>query len=128
MVPPFTADTVTESPTCAPGTVNAGAESFVRLSVFDVPVSFAGSRSGADAEGAVVSMVTGVDGPADEMFPAGSVSVAEVDQVPSERAGRSHEVAGRMYEHVFVVVPLVAVIVMVSPDAPPVADIVGVSS
>ena len=95
VVPPLTADTVTESPICAPGTVNAGDVELVRLSADEVPESLAARRSGVEEVGAVVSMVIGVVGPAGEMFPDGSVMVADMDQVSSVSAGRSHDVAGR---------------------------------
>lgn len=51
------------------------------------------------------------------------------DHDPSDNVGKSHDVATpTTYEHVTVVVPLVALIVTRSPFAPPVNDIVGVVS
>ena len=94
VVPPLTADTVTVSPTTAPGTVNWGTVELVTLSVDDDPVSVAGRRSGVPEPGAVESTVSTVDGPAADVLPEGSVNVAVVVQVPSVSVGRSQLAAG----------------------------------
>lgn len=65
------------------------------MSVEDVPRSETVARSGAvGALGAVVSSTSDIDVPLGEIFPAASVSVAVTDQVPSDRVGKSHDVAG----------------------------------
>ena len=93
VVAPLVAVNSTVSPAAAPGSDMAGVVSEVTLSVSEDPVSDAAARSGADgADGADVSMLRGVEGPADEMLPAWSVSVPDTDHVPSVRVGRSHEV------------------------------------
>ena len=130
VVEPLDAVNSTVSPAEAPGSDMAGVVSDVMLSVSDPPVSDDAARSGADgAAGAVVSMPSEVDGPADDSFPAGSVNLPDTDHVPSVRVGRSHDVAEpTTYEHVFVVEPLVAVIVAVSPVDPPATENAGVVS
>ena len=93
---PSVAVIVTLSVEPAPEAENVGVVSFVRLSVDDEPVSDDAAMSGTPgADGAVVSMFNERAELAAEEFPAGSVRVAVVDQVPSVRAGRSHPVAGR---------------------------------
>jgi hypothetical protein len=84
------ATTATVSPTTAPGIETSGVESDVMLSVFDVPESDAGSKSGVDgALGGVASIEMSRLGPAVETFPAGSATVADIDHVPSDIVGRS---------------------------------------
>ena len=120
---------VTLSPDAPPVADMVGVVSFVTLSVLDEPVSLDAAMSGAEgAPAAAVSMVIDNAELAVETLPAGSVKVAIVDQVPSASVGRSHDVAGRTYEHETVSDPLVAVMVMVSPAEPPDADMVGVLS
>jgi hypothetical protein len=78
------------SPTTAPGIETSGVESDVMLSVFDVPESDAGSKSGVDgALGGVASIEMSRLGPAVETLPAGSATVADIDHVPSDIVGRS---------------------------------------
>lgn len=127
---PLVAVNSTVSPAAAPGSDMAGVVSEVTLSVSEDPVSDAAARSGADgADGADVSMLRGVEGPADEMLPAWSVSVPDTDHVPSVRVGRSHEVPVPItYVHEFVVDPLDAVMVAVSPVDPPDTENAGVVS
>ena len=98
------------------------------LSVLDTPVSDAGSSAGATGTVAAESTVTCRGAVADDMLPRESVNIAVTDQVPSGSPGRSHEAAGSTYEHETTSVPFVAVIVTVSPDEPPDADMVGVVS
>ena len=67
-----------------------------------------------------VAFHTGVADPVVDVLPAGSVRVPVTDHVPSDRDGRSHEVAEpTTYEHDLMVEPFVAVTVAVSPDEPP---------
>ena len=129
MVPPFTAEIVAVSPTEPPVTEKVGVVSFVMLSVTDEPVSLEAARSGvAGATGAEVSTVM-ESGDDDEVFPDRSDNVDVMLHVPSERVGRSHEEADpTVNEHVLVVLPSVAEIVMVSSVDPPLAVIVGVVS
>ena len=89
------ADTVTVSPVVPPEPDIAGVLSFVLLSVDEVPVSLAVSRSGADegVAGAVVSSVMAKLVPAADVFPAGSVTVEETVHVPAVSVGRSQELA-----------------------------------
>jgi hypothetical protein len=76
-----------------------------------------------------VSIVIGSADEEVEVFPAGSVNVAETFHVPSVSVGSVQFVADPMtYVHDTVVVPLVAEMVMVSPLVPPLALIVGVVS
>ena len=118
----FFAVMATSSPSTAPGSETAGVVSLVMLSVFDVPVSDAGSRSGAEAVGGVVSMLRSSAGDTAEVLPAASVIVPVSFQAPSDIVGRSHEftVAETTYEQVTVVPSaLRAVSATVSPvDAP----------
>lgn len=104
--------------------------SFVMLSVFEEPLSDVGNKSGNPlADGAVVSISIDNGELGDDWFPAGSVITPVTDHVPSDNVGKSHDVATpTTYEHVTVVVPLVALIVTRSPFDPPVNDIVGVVS
>jgi hypothetical protein len=84
------ATTATVSPTTAPGTEKSGVESDVMSSLFDVPESDAGSKSGVDgALGGVASIEMSRLGPAVESLPAGSATVADIDHVPSDIVGRS---------------------------------------
>ena len=87
------ADIVTWSPTDRPGTLTAGVVSFVKLSVDDAPASEDDSTSGAPGTGAAVSTVRDIIGDAAATLPAESVIEPDTDHDPSERAGRSHEVA-----------------------------------
>jgi len=130
VVAPLVAVNSTVSPAVAPGSDIAGVVSEVVLSVSELPVSEAATRSGAvGEEGAVVSTLSDVAGPAEEVLPAWSVSVPETDQAPSVSAGRSHDVPVPItYVHDLVVVPLDAVIVAVSPVAPPDTENAGVVS
>jgi hypothetical protein len=118
------------SPAEPPLPATDGVVSEVRSSVDDDPRSDAASRSGAaGAEGAEVSTAIDMDEPADETFPAGSVSVPDTDHDPSVRPESSQDVAEpTVYEHVFVVEPFVAVTVAVSPVDPPGTENVGVVS
>jgi len=130
VVEPFVAVTVAVSPVEPPGTENAGVVSEVTLSESDDPVSDDDARSGAaGGVGAVVSTVIGVEEPAAEVLPAGSVSVPDTDHDPSVKPDRSHDEAEpTVYEHVLVVAPFVAVTVAVSPVEPPSTENVGVVS
>ena len=66
--------------------VNVGVLTLVRLSVLEVPLSLAASRSGVDgAAGAVVSIVMLKAPEAAETFPAASVAVAVMLWVPAVR-------------------------------------------
>ena len=56
--------------------LNVGVLSLVMLSVFEAPVSLAGSKSGVDGAGVAVSIVTIKAPDAVEVFPASSVAVA----------------------------------------------------
>ena len=82
---------VTESPVTAFGIPKAGVVSFVRLSVFDGPLSEAGIRSGASGAGGVESIEIASEGETAEVFPAGSVTVPMIDHVPSASLPRLHE-------------------------------------
>ena len=63
--------------------VRVGVVSFVRLSVFEVPVSLEASRSGADgAAGVLVSIVTPKAGEAAETLFTGSVAVTVISCAP----------------------------------------------
>jgi hypothetical protein len=127
---PLVAVMVIVSPAEPPVDETFGVVSVVRLSVDDEPVSDTADRSVVPgAEGAVVSTVRGSAVPAGEVLPAGSVSVPDTDHEPSVRDGKSHEVAEpTTYVHDFVVEPLDAVTVAVSPDEPPGTEKVGVVS
>jgi len=71
---PLVADTTTEAPASTPGISNCGVESEVMLSVDDAPESLEAARSGvAGTVGLLLSIVTGSEGPAGDVFPAGSV-------------------------------------------------------
>ena len=127
---PFVAVTVTASPATAPGTSTLGVVTDVTLSLFDFPVSLTVARSGIPGTGGGVESTT-IDsaGPATEMFPAGSVSVAVTVHVPSGIAAKSQLLAEpTVYEHVAEVVPFVPVSVTMSPVEPPAAESVGVVS
>ena len=120
---------VTLSPDAPPVADMVGVVSFVTLSVPDEPESLAAAMSGDEGAPAdAVSIVIDSAEPDVDTLPAGSVNVAVTDQVPSARAGRSQDDAGRRYEHDTVSDPFAAVIVMVSPAEPPDADMVGVLS
>ena len=81
-VSPFTASTGVAD--------TAGVSSFVTLSVDDEPVSDEASRSTpVGAAGAVESMSTSSAGPDGEVLPAGSVTVEDIDQRPSDIVGKS---------------------------------------
>ena len=91
-VAPFEAVNVIVSPFDPPEPVIVGVVSEVISSVDDVPVSDAAARSGAPgAAGAEVSTVIGSADPADDWFPAASVTLAVTDHVPSVRVVRSHD-------------------------------------
>ncbi len=78
-----------------------------------------------------VSIVIGSGAEAGDVLPLRSVCFAVTSHTPSLSAGRSHEVAGKTYEHDTGVAPAFeAVMVMRSPATAStgVADIVGVSS
>lgn len=93
--PPFVADTVTDAPSSTPGMFTKGVESAVTSSDDDTPVSLEAARSGrVGITGPSVSTVRTVGEEAGDTFPAGSVSVAVTDHVPSVSAGRSHDAAG----------------------------------
>ena len=77
----------------------------------------------------MVSIVTDSAGPADDWFPAGSLTFAVIDHEPADSVGRSHEEADpAVYEHVFVVAPFTAVNSTVSPAVAPTSVMVGVVS
>ena len=80
---PLVAETVTTSPAVAPGIVISGVESFVMLSEFDRPVSEVGVRSGVERLGVDVEILTARDCVV-PVFPAASVTFAEMFHVPSE--------------------------------------------
>jgi hypothetical protein len=130
VVVPLVAEMVMVSPLVPPVALRVGVLSPVKLSVDDEPVSEEANKSRPDgAAGAVPSMVIGNALDDGEVFPAGSVSVAEIFQVPSVSVGSVQFVAvPTTYVHDTVVVPLVAEMVMVSPLVPPDAPIVGVVS
>jgi hypothetical protein len=109
-----------------------GVLSAVKSSALEDPVSDAGNKSGADGVvGGVVSMLTGRLGPGFDTFPAGSVTVASIDQSPSDIVGRSQlfAVADATYVHDTVVPSaFLAVIFTVSPSATVPPDTAGVLS
>jgi hypothetical protein len=87
VVVPLVAEMVMVSPLAPPDALIVGVVSFVLLSVDDEPVSDEATRSTPDgADGGVVSTVTlrDCDVP---VFPAESVTDAEIAHVPSERVG-----------------------------------------
>jgi hypothetical protein len=87
VVLPLVAEMVMVSPLVPPDALIVGVVSFVLLSVDDEPVSDEATRSTPDgADGGVVSTVTlrDCDVP---VFPAESVTDAEIAHVPSERVG-----------------------------------------
>ena len=114
---------VAVSPAVPPVNDMVGVVSFVTLSVLDEPVSLDATRSGAagGADGAVVSTVIDNAEPAADVLPAGSVMVDVTDQMPVVRPDMVQEVtlAVTVYEQVFVVPPLTALIVTVSPICAP---------
>jgi hypothetical protein len=130
MVLPLVAEMVMVSPLVPPAALKVGVVSLVSLSESDVPVSDGAARSTPDgADGGVVSIVIGSADEEVEVFPAGSVNVAEMFHVPSVSVGSVQFVAVPItYVHDTVVVPLVAKIAMVSPLVPPLALMVGVLS
>ena len=92
VVAPFVAVMVTVSPDVPPAAEIVGVVSVVMSSLDDVPVSEAAARSGVDGTaGEVESMIIEREVPAAEVLPAGSVSVALTDHVPSARVGRSQD-------------------------------------
>ena len=94
MVAPFTAEIVTVSPVTPPVAENVGVVSVVLLSEVEEPESDAVARSGAaGADGEVASIFTDNAELDVEVFPAGSVTVALTDHVPSVSVGKSQEVA-----------------------------------
>lgn len=129
-VVPLDAVIVTVSPVSPPASDTVGVVSDVTLSDADTPVSDASATSGVPVTvGPVPSTCNDIDGPADEVLPALSVTADDTAHVPSVSAGRSHDVAEPMtYEHDFVVLPLTALTVIVSPVDPPLPDTAGVVS
>ena len=85
---PLVAFIVMTSPVDCPVNVSVGVESLVALSVEDEPESDAVMRSGVKDCGPVASIVIGRALEAREVFPAGSVSVEVMFQVPSVSVGR----------------------------------------
>ena len=84
---PLVAETVTTSPVVALGIVISGVVSFVMLSEFDRPVSEVATRSGVERLGVDVEILTARDCVV-PVFPAVSVTFAEMVQVPSVRVGK----------------------------------------
>ncbi len=91
VVAPLVAERVTVSPAFPPAAETVGVVSFVMLSVEELPVSDTAARSGALGVAGGATMVTPRDVPAEETFPAASVSVALVVHNPADNAGRSHD-------------------------------------
>jgi len=97
LVPPLLAVMVTTSPVLPPLADMVGVVSVVLLSVLELPVSDAASRSGSKgALGAVVSRVIVMDVPALDWLPAGSVSRPVTFHVPGVSVGSVHDVAAPM--------------------------------
>jgi hypothetical protein len=97
LVPPLLAVMVTTSPVLPPLADMVGVVSVVLLSVLELPVSDAASRSGSEgALGAVVSRVIVMDVPALDWLPAGSVSRPVTFHVPGVSVGSVHDVAAPM--------------------------------
>lgn len=90
----FVAVTSMRSPSPSPSAEMAGVLSLVRLSVVEIPVSEAEMRSGVPAT-VEVSILIDRGADAGETFPDRSVCLAVTSHVPSDSAGRSHDVAGR---------------------------------
>ena len=92
LVPPLLAVIVTRSPVLPPLADIVGVVSVVLLSVLESPVSDPASRSGRPgALGGVVSTVRASDDPAEDVLPAGSVSVPVTVQEPGVSVGRSQD-------------------------------------
>jgi hypothetical protein len=90
--PDFEAVMVIRSPATASSGVAdmVGVSSFVTLSMNELPESDAVAKSTpVGADGAVLSMLMSRPGPDGEVFPAGSVTVEDIDHEPSDIAGRS---------------------------------------
>ena len=121
VVAPLTAEMVIVSPELPPAAETVGVVSFVMLSVVELPESDADARSGAAGVAGVATTVMSSDGPADDTFPALSVSVALVVHVPADSVGRSHDCVPvpMVYAQLTVVEPLVALRVTCSPVLPP---------
>ena len=67
--------------------VKVGVVSLVTLSVFDVPVSLSGVRSGTSGTGgAAVSMVTSIPPDSSPSLPCASTALAVIEYVPSARS------------------------------------------
>ena len=131
-LPDGVAVTVTVSPFVPPGTSIRGVESDVRLSVDDDPVSEAAAISGAlGALGVTESTEIGKVVGEVETFPATSVRFALRFHVPSAKVPRSQLVAWpttNVHETDAPPPDGVAIMVIVSPGAPPLALTVGVLS
>ena len=131
-LPDGVAVTVTVSPFVPPGTSIRGVESDVRLSVDDDPVSEAAAISGAlGALGVTESTEIGKVVGEVETFPATSVRFALRFHVPSAKVPRSQLVAWpttNVHETDAPPPDGVAIMVIVSPGAPPLAPTVGVLS
>ena len=87
--------TVILSPFVPPAPLIVGVVSDVLLSVDEVPESDDGARSGTDGDNGAIASTTNDNAElaADEL-PARSVTVEVTDHVPSDMAGKSHDVAG----------------------------------
>ena len=91
------AEMVMVSPLMPPAALKVGVLSPVKLSEFDEPVSDAINKSKPDgADGAVPSIVMGSADEEVEVFPDGSVNVAETFHVPSVSVGSVQLVADPM--------------------------------
>jgi hypothetical protein len=123
---------VTVSPVVPPLPVSVGEVSLVVLSVALAPVSEDEARSGAvDGAAGGLTIVSGKALDADDVLPAGSVSVALTLHDPGANVGRSHDwvPVPIVYVQLTVVEPFVAVIVTTSPTEPPLdSDTAGVAS
>jgi hypothetical protein len=97
VVVPLVAEIVIVSPLAPPLALKVGVVSLVSLSESDAPESDDANRSTPDgADGGVVSIVIGSADEEVEVFPAGSVNVAETFHVPSVSVGSVQLVAAPM--------------------------------
>ena len=97
VVVPLVAEIVIVSPLAPPLALIVGVVSLVLLSESDAPESDDANRSTPDgADGGVVSIVIGSADEEVEVFPAGSVNVAETFHVPSVSVGSVQFVADPM--------------------------------
>jgi hypothetical protein len=117
--PDLLAVIVMVSPSVTSRAATAGVASLVMLSLDDDPRSDDDTRSGVPAVVVVSTVIDrGVD--AADWLPSASALAAERLHVPSSSVPRSHDVAGKVYEHETGAEPgLDAVIVTTSPFCPP---------